>query len=97
MGAEFTPTSTTTLYAQWKPITSNYSTITLPTATKSNTTATRTVKFNVNGGISSHSSETSSATVYYSLTGWFTAASGGTNRGKANETYLPNNSEKLYA
>ena len=97
MGAEFTPTSTTTLYAQWEPITSDYSAITLPTATKSNTTVTRTVNFNANGGTSSHSSKTSSATVYYSLTGWFTSASGGTNRGKANETYLPNDSEKLYA
>lgn len=97
MGATFTPSSTSTVYAQWNSTTSAYSKVTLPSATKENTTTTRTVKFDVNGGSSTHSNMVSSATTTYSLSGWWTSASGGTNRGEANATYTPSASEKLYA
>lgn len=95
-GASYTPASSETVTAQWSSTTGTYSQVTLPVATKSNGTATRTVTFNGNGG-STPSAMNSTATITYSHTGWFTAASGGTSRGKAGATYTPSAAETVYA
>lgn len=95
-GGSYTPSSSETVYAQWGSSTGTYSAITLPAATKSNGTATRTVTFNGNGG-STPSAMTSTATITYTQTGWYTAASGGTSRGKAGASYTPSAAETVYA
>lgn len=95
-GTSYTPSATETLYAQWGSTTGTYSQVTLPTATKSNGTATRTVTFNGNGG-STPSALKSNATITYTQTGWFTAESGGTSRGKSGAKYTPSAAETLYA
>lgn len=98
-GQTYTPSGSETIYAQWDSTTGSYSAVTLPSATKANTTATRKVTFNAtsNGGNCSTSSLDSSATVTYSHTGWFTAASGGTSRGAAGASYTPSATETVYA
>ena len=95
-GGSYTPSASETVYAQWNSSTGTYSAIILPAATKSNGTATRTVTFNGNGG-STPSAMTSTATITYKQTGWYTAASGGTSRGKAGATYTPSAAETVYA
>lgn len=95
-GTSYTPSATETLYAQWGSSTGTFSQVTLPAATKSNGTATRTVTFNGNGG-STPSALKSNATITYTQTGWFTAASGGTNQGKSGTKYTPSAAEILYA
>lgn len=81
-GGSYTANADTTLYAIWE--TTNTGTgYVLPTGTpvkNSTTTNTLTVSYNANGGSSTPSSQTSSKTVTYSFKGWFTAASGGTQR-----------------
>lgn len=81
-GGSYTANAGTTLYAIWE--TTNTGTgYVLPTGTpvkNSTTTNTLTVSYNANGGSSTPSSQTSSKTVTYSFKGWFTAASGGTQR-----------------
>ncbi|MDT3386635.1 MAG: InlB B-repeat-containing protein [Bacteroidota bacterium] len=70
------------MYAQWQT-TDTGLTYVLPTGTpakNSTTTNTLTVSYNANGGSSTPTSQTSSKTVTYSFKGWFTAASGGTQR-----------------
>lgn len=96
-GASYTPSAAETLYAQFGSTTGAYSSVTLPNATRASTTASRVVTFNANGGVCNTSTLTSTATVSYSLSGWFTASSGGTSRGKSGSTYVPSASEKLYA
>lgn len=96
-GAAYTPTATETVYAQWTSSTGSYSAVTLPAATKANTTATATVTFNANGGSCSTTSLSSTATTTYSFDGWYTATSGGTRRGGTGGTYVPSASETLYA
>lgn len=98
-GAKYTPSAAETLYAQWNSSTGSYSAVTLPSATKSNGTATRKVTFDATtaGGTCSTGSLNSTATVTYSHTGWYTAASGGTSRGAAGATYIPSGSETIYA
>ena len=95
-GTSYTPSATETLYAQWGSTTGTYSAVTLPAATKSNGTATRTVTFNGNGG-STPSALKSNATITYTQTGWYTSDSGGTSRGKSGNSYTPSGSETLYA
>lgn len=92
----YTPSATETLYAQWDSSTGTYSKVTLPSATKANGTATRTVTFNGNGG-STPSALKSNATITYRQTGWYTSASGGTNRGAAGTSYTPSAAETVYA
>lgn len=96
-GGSYTPSASETLYAQWSSSTGTYSAVSLPNATKSNGTATRTVTFNANGGTCSTTSLNSTATITYSLTGWWTAASSGTKRGTSGGSYTPSASETLYA
>lgn len=96
-GGSYTPAAAETVYAQFGSTTGAYSSVTLPNATRANTTASRVVTFNANGGVCNTSTLTSTATVSYSLSGWFTASSGGTSRGKSGSTYVPSASEKLYA
>lgn len=98
-GAKYTPGASEKLYAQWNSTTGNYSSVTLPSATKSNGTATRKVTFDATttGGTCSTGSLNSTATITYSHTGWFTSASGGTSRGAAGATYTPSASETIYA
>lgn len=94
MGANYTISSTQTVYAQWTSTTGAYSGVTLPTATKNNTYKYYYVDFDVNGGKESYEQMTSTQTTTYSLKGWYTAASGGTKRESG---YVPNASETLYA
>ena len=96
-GGSYTPTSSETLYAQWTSSTGSYTSVSLPSASKSSTTTSRTVTFNANGGSCSTSSSSSTATISYSLKGWYTASSGGTNRGTYGNSYTPSSSETLYA
>lgn len=98
-GAKYTPSAAETLYAQWNSSTGSYSQVTLPSASKANTTSTRAVTFNAtkNGGSCSTASINSTATVTYTHTGWFTSASGGTSRGAAGAKYTPSSSETIYA
>lgn len=97
-GDSYIPTSNHTLYAKWNYSDSAYSALTLPSASKSSTTETRTVTLNAMGGSVSSTSLTSSATRTYKLTGWYTQSSGGTLKGKAGASYTPSASnETLYA
>ncbi len=96
-GASYTPSAAETVYAQFSGTTGAYSAVTLPNATKASTTASRVVTFDANGGICNTQTLTSTATISYTLGGWYTAASGGTSRGKSGATYTPSASEKLYA
>lgn len=96
-GAAYTPSASETVYAQWSSSTGTYSAVTLPAATKANSTATATVSFNANGGSCSTNSLQATATTTYSHAGWYTATTGGTRRGGANSTYTPSASETLYA
>ena len=80
--ASYTANAAATMFAQWTT-TNTGLTYVLPTGTpvKNNTTTnTLTVSYNANGGSSTPSSQTSSKTVTYSFKGWYTAASGGTQR-----------------
>jgi uncharacterized repeat protein (TIGR02543 family) len=54
------------------------------------------VTFNGNGGTTPNALK-STATITYSQTGWFTAASGGTNRGNAGAKYTPSGNETVHA
>lgn len=97
-GASYTPTSNHTLYARWSSSDGNYSTLTLPTATKASTTETRTITLNANGGTVNTSTMTSTATRSYTHTGWYTQSSGGILKGKAGAQYTPaTTNETLYA
>lgn len=96
-GAKYTPSNSETIYAQFSGTTGSYSQVTLPAATKASTTNKRTVTFDANGGICLTTSLQSSATVTYAQTGWFTAETGGTNRGNSGAKYTPSAAETLYA
>ena len=96
-GGSYSPSTAETVYAQWGSSTGTFSQITLPAATKANGTSTRTVTFDANGGSCSTASLNSTATITYSQTGWWTSASGGTNRGNASAQYTPSAAETLYA
>lgn len=96
-GGSYSPSAAETVYAQWGSSTGTFSKVTLPAATKANGTSTRTVTFDANGGSCSTTSLNSTATVTYSQTGWWTSASGGTNRGNASAQYTPSAAETLYA
>lgn len=96
-GASFTPTATETLYAQYTSTTGTFSAVTLPAATKANSTATRTVTLNAQGGVCDTESLSSSATTTYSCSGWYTSASGGTKRGAVGASYTPSAAETIYA
>lgn len=83
----YTANSSATLYAIWSTSTAAAAGMayTLPggtTPTKSNTTATGAkVTFNVNGGTSvSPTSATATNTIKYTFKGWYTSATGGTQR-----------------
>lgn len=96
-GGSYTPSASEKVYAQWSSKTGTYSQVTLPSATKANGSSSRTVTINANGGSSTVTSRTSTATITYSCTGWFTAASGGTSRGAVGAKYTPSAVETLYA
>ena len=93
-GASYTTDAAVTLYAQWTSSTSTAS-VTLPTATRGNTTATGfKVTFDANGGSCSTATLTSNRTASYTFKGWSTsstAASGSTG------SYTPTASVTLYA
>lgn len=95
-GASYTKNQADTLTAQWTSSTSKGS-VTAATATKSNTTSTRKVTFNANGGSCSTASANSTATVTYSCNGWYTATSGGTKRAGSGASFTPSATETLYA
>ena len=97
-GGSYTPAATETVYQQWGSTTGSYSAITLPAATKANSSApSRVVTIDANKGSTTINSRTSNATITYTQSGWWTAASGGTNRGNAGATYTPSATEKIYA
>ena len=95
-GAKYTPTANVTLTGNWTNTTTGSGTVVLPTASKSNSTSSRTVTINANGGSTTVSSRTSSATVTYSSTGWWTAASGGTKVGNNGATITPSTAPITY-
>lgn len=95
-GASYTPTSNITLTGNWTTTTSGSANITLPTASKANSTSSRTVTINANGGSTTVSSRTSSATVTYTSTGWWTAASGGTKIGNNGASVTPSTAPITY-
>ena len=81
-GASYTGNAALSLYAIWKT-TNTGTSYTLPTGTpvKNNTTSSSmTVTFNPNGGSTTKTSQGSVKTTTYTFKGWFTAASGGTQR-----------------
>lgn len=95
-GGKITPgTSNITLYAQYTSSNSQ-SGVTGPSITRNSETLTRTVSFNSNGG-SNVSALSSTATKTYSLTGWWSAASGGTKRASVNEKVYPTANATWYA
>lgn len=85
----------TTLYALWTASTTKGSVT--ATASRSNTTSTRKVTFNANGGSCSTASANSTATVSYTCKGWYTSASGGTKRCASGGSYVPTATETVYA
>lgn len=95
-GGSYTKNQADTLTAQWTSSTSKGA-VTAATATKSNTTSTRKVTFNANGGSCSTASANSTATVTYSCNGWYTATSGGTKRAGSGASFTPSATETLYA
>lgn len=95
-GGSYTKNQADTLTAQWNSSTAKGS-VTAATATKSNTTSTRKVTFNANGGSCSTASANSTATVTYSCNGWYTATSGGTKRAGSGASFTPSATETLYA
>lgn len=96
-GTVYTPSATENLYAQWSSSTGTFSSITSPTPSKANTTATRTVSFDANGGSCSTASLNSTQTTTYTQNGWWTATSGGTQVVKANTAYTPSATQTVYA
>ena len=92
-GETYTDNAPTTMSAQWSSSTTTAS-VNLPSASKSNGSASRTVTLNANGGSCRPTSLTSTATITYTHTGWYTAPSGGTKR---DSNYKPSKSETLYA
>lgn len=95
-GGSYTKNQADTLTAQWNSSTAKGS-VTAATATKSNSTSTRKVTFNANGGSCSTASSNSTATVTYSCNGWYTAKSGGTKRASSGASFTPSATETLYA
>lgn len=91
----FNENNVTTLTAQWTDSTSKGS-ITTPSATHSNGTATRTVTFNANGGSTTKASENSTATITYTANGWYTETSSGTKRCNNGASYTPTSSETVH-
>lgn len=96
-GGSYIPLENETIYAQWESSAGSYSQITLPSASKANAIASRKVNFDSNGGICLTTSLNSTSTITYAQTGWYTAASGGTKKGDAGESYSPASEETLYA
>ena len=94
-GGSITLTDNLTLYAIYTSSTVNNS-ISTPTATKNNGSATRTVTFDGNGGTSSSNSLSSTASITYSGSGWYTASSGGTKRCANGGSYTPSKTETVY-
>lgn len=95
-GSSITPgASNITLYAQYGSTVTN-SSITTATASRNNTTLTRTISFNTDGG-NPISALNSTATRTYTHKGWYTAASGGTYRTAGGATITPNATETWYA
>ena len=93
----YTPSAAEKLYAQFGSSTGTFPAITLPAATKVNGSTSRTITINANGGTSTITTLTSEATITYSQTGWWTSASGGTNRGNSGASYTPSATEQVYA
>lgn len=93
----YTPSAAEKLYAQFGSSTGTFPAITLPAATKANGSTSWTITINANGGTSTIATLTSEATITYSQTGWWTSASGGTNRGNSGATYTPSATEQVYA
>lgn len=98
-GSSYTPSASETLYAQYTGTASAYSAVTLPTATRSNTTATRTITFDAttNGGTSNTATLASKSVTSYTLDAWYNSAEGGLVRGSAGAAYIPSATETLYA
>lgn len=96
-GGSYTPAANETVYQQWGSTTGSYSAITLPAATHANTTASRVVTIDPTKGSTTITTLTSTTVVTHPQTGWFTAATGGTNRGNAGATYTPSANETIYA
>jgi hypothetical protein len=93
---KYTPTANVTLTAKWDTKSSGSATVKLPTASKANGTASRTVTINANSGSTTVSSLKSNATVKYESTGWWTSASGGNKVGKNGDSITPSTAPITY-
>lgn len=94
-GGSITITSNITLYAIYTSSVLKGS-ISTPTATKSNGSASRIVNYNGNGGTISPTSATSTATISYTGKGWYTATTDGTQRCANGGSYAPTKTETIY-
>lgn len=72
-------TSAKTVYAQWIAGTPSTTTVTnFPTPTRGQTSSSRIITFDANGGSCSTTTATSTNTTSYTFKGWYSATSGGT-------------------
>lgn len=92
----YTPTANVTLTASWDTKTTGSANIKLPTASKANSTASRTVTINANGGSTTVSSRTSSATVTYTSNGWWTKSTNGDKVGNNGDSITPSTAPITY-
>ena len=92
----YTPTANVTLTASWDTKSSGSATVKLPTASKANGTASRTVTINANGGSTTVSSRTSSATVTYTSSGWWTKSTNGDKVGNNGDSITPSTAPITY-
>lgn len=99
MGASYTPPVTgETVYAQWSESSRTAPSVTLPTATKNDTTANKTITYNANGGSVSPTSATYVVTTSYTNTQWNIGSASGTKLGNAGaQVTAPTSSTTVYA
>lgn len=95
-GASITVNSNLTLHPSYSSSVS-YGSLTSATVTKSDSTSTRTVTFNANGGSCATSSLNSTKTDKYTCTGWYTAESGGTKMADSGGSMTPKTTQTVYA
>lgn len=97
LGYSYTTNSARNWYASWSG-TGSWSTTTLGTTSRSNTTANGyTISFNSNGGTSTPSSLTATDITKYTFTGWNTSSDGSGNSYNSTTAYTFKATYKLYA
>lgn len=95
-GGSYSANSNATLYAQWSSALTRGS-IAAATITRPDTTSTRTITFNTQGGICLTTSLNSTATIKYTFNGWYSAKTGGSKKADGGATVTPTGTETWYA